>query len=181
MGFQLNGKNLPLDTAFKTEDGTQFPSNWLRLSSASEKEAIGIVEVPDEDTSFDPRFYWSKGVEKALEDVLATDENGNQLYVQVLDKTDPDNPKMVDSDKPLITRGLKHTFIQQVKQTAGSILAQTDWMVTRKAERDVAIPVEVVDYRASVVAKANELEASISAVTSVESLASLDLSFPVAE
>ncbi len=178
MAFQLNGKPLPLDTPFKTEDGTQFPANYLRLSTSAEKEALGIVEVPDEDMSFDTRFYWSKGVEKALEDVLATDEDGNQLYVKVLDKTDPDNPQMVDSDKPLITRGLKHQFIQQVKQTAGSILAQTDWMVTRKVERDVAIPAEVVAYRASVVAKADELEASISAVTSVEELAGLDLSFP---
>lgn len=62
--------------------------------------------------------------------------------------------------------------------TAGSILAKTDWMVIRKAERDVAIPADVVAYRASVVAKADELEASITAVTSVEQLASLDLSFP---
>jgi hypothetical protein len=78
----------------------------------------------------------------------------------------------------LVTKGLKSNFIAQVKQTAGSILAQTDWMVTRKVERDVEIPAEVVAYRASVVSKADELEASISAVTSVEELAGLDLSFP---
>lgn len=178
MAFQLNGKNLPLDTPFKTEDGTQFPANYLRLSTSAEKEALGIVEVPDEDMSFDNRFYWSKGVAKALEDVLATDEEGNQLYVKTLDKTDPLNPVMVDTDTPLITRGLKYQFIQQIKNTAGSILANTDWMVIRKAERDVAIPADVVAYRASVVAKADELENAISAVTTVEELASLDLSFP---
>lgn len=37
---------------------------------------------------------------------------------------------------------------------------------------------KVVAYRASVVAKADELEVAIKAVTTVESLASLDLSFP---
>jgi hypothetical protein len=39
----------------------------------------------------------------------------------------------------------------------------------------------VVSYRASVRAKADALEASISAVTTVEELAGLDLSFPVME
>jgi hypothetical protein len=85
---------------------------------------------------------------------------------------------MVDTTERLVTKGLKSNFIAQVKQTAGSILAQTDWMVIRKAERDVAIPTATATYRASVVAKAEELEASITAVTTVEQLASLDLSFP---
>jgi hypothetical protein len=179
--FLLNGNPLAVDTAF-TNDGIQYPANWLRLATEAEKSAIGITEVADA-VRADDRFYWDGNLAnpKALEDVLATDEDGNQLYVKVLDKTDPDNPQMVDSDKPLITRGLKYQFIQQVKATAGSILAQTDWLITRKVERDVAIPAEVVAYRASVVAKATELEASISAVTTLEELASLDLSFPQAE
>ena len=45
--FLLNGKALPLDTPFKTEDGTSFPANWLRLTTIHEKQAIGITEVPD--------------------------------------------------------------------------------------------------------------------------------------
>jgi hypothetical protein len=177
MGFLLNGKPLPVDTAF-THSEISYPANWLRLATEAEKSAIGITEVADVDMNFDNRFYWSKDLPKALEDKEEVDQDGNPLYVKVLDKTDPENPVMVDSDKRLVTKGLKSNFIAQVKQTAGSILAQTDWMVTRKVERDVAIPAEVVAYRASVVAKADELEASISAVTSVEELANLDLSFP---
>jgi hypothetical protein len=88
---------------------------------------------------------------------------------------------MVDTTKRLVTKGLKSNFIAQVKTTAGSILAQTDWMITRKADIGTDIPASVVAYRASVRAKADELEASISAVTSVEQLAGLDLSFPAAE
>ena len=45
--FILNDKPLPLDTPFKTEDGTSFPANWLRLTTIHEKNAIGITEVPD--------------------------------------------------------------------------------------------------------------------------------------
>ncbi len=44
--FMLNNKPLPLDTPFKTEDGTSFPANWLRLTTLDEKHAIGITEVP---------------------------------------------------------------------------------------------------------------------------------------
>jgi len=76
---------------------------------------------------------------------------------------------------------LKSNFIAQVKTAAGSILAQTDWMVIRKAERNVDIPSAVATYRAAVVAKANELETAISAVTTVEQLIALDLSFPQSE
>jgi hypothetical protein len=115
---------------------------------------------------------------KLLDDREESDADGNPMFVKVLDNTDPENPVMVDSDKRLVTKGLKSNFIAQVKQTAGSILAQTDWMVTRKADIGTDIPESVVAYRASVRAKADELEASISAVTTVEQLAGLDLSFP---
>ena len=172
--FLLNGNPLAVDTAF-TNDGIQYPANWLRLATESEKSAIGITEVADIDMNFDNRFYWSKDLPKALEDKLEVKEDGSPLMVQ---KYNPVTEQMEDTDKQVVTKGLKSNFIAQVKQTAGSILAQTDWMVIRKAERDVAIPTATVAYRASVVAKATELEASITAVTTVEELANLDLSFP---
>lgn len=173
--FLLNGQPLAVDTPFTAND-IQYPANWLRLASAEEKSAIGITEVADP-VRADDRFYWNGDINlpKALEDKEESDENGNPLYVQVYD---PVTESMVNTTKRLVTKGLKSQFIAQVKATAGSILAKTDWMVTRKVERDVAIPTDVVAYRASVVAKANELESAISAVTTVEQLASLDLSFP---
>jgi hypothetical protein len=44
--FMLNGNPLPLDTPFDA-NGVQYPANWLRLTSADEKAAIGITEVAD--------------------------------------------------------------------------------------------------------------------------------------
>jgi hypothetical protein len=61
-------------------------------------------------------------------------------------------------------------MITQVKHTAGTLLAQTDWYVTRKVERDVAIPADVVAKRAAIVAESERLEAAIAVVSSVESL-----------
>ena len=153
--FLLNGSRLAEGTAF-TANGVQYPANWLNLTTLAEKQAIGITEVADP-VRADDRFYWDGNVNnpKALEDVTET--------VDEVEHT---------------TKGLKSNFIAQVKQAAGFILAQTDWMVIRKAERNVDIPASVVAYRAVVVAKADELEAAIAAVTTVEQLAALNLSFP---
>lgn len=177
--FLLNGNPLPVDTAFTDSEGNQYPSNWLRLSTPSDRERLGITEQADP-VRADDRFYWNGDLNapKALEDVEEVDEDGNHLYVQRYNKS---TESMEDTDKRLVTKGLKSVFISQIKSTAGSILAQTDWMVTRKAERNVDIPADVVTYRAAVVAKADELEAAITAVTDVADLAALDLSFPAAE
>ncbi len=64
MAFKLDGKTLPVDVAF-TSNGINYPSNWLRLTTLSEKQAIGISEVADEPT-YDQRFYWSVGNAKDL-------------------------------------------------------------------------------------------------------------------
>ena len=175
MPYKIGNKTIPLDTPFTTEDGIQRPANWIRLATEEEKSAIGLVWEADEDMNFDNRFYWAKDLPKALEDKEEVDQDGNPLYVKVYD---PVTESMVDTTKRLVTKGLKSQFIAQVKTTAGSILAQTDWMITRKVERNIEVPAAVASYRASVVAKADELETAIKAVTTVEQLASMDISFP---
>jgi hypothetical protein len=166
--FLLNDKPISPDTAF-THEGISYPNNWIRLASPAERAAIGITEVADEDMSFDNRYYWSKGNAKALEDREESDEQGNPLYVKVLGEVNGE-PAMVDTTERLVTKGLKSVMIAQVKHTAGTLLAQTDWMVIRKAERDVALPADVVTKRAAIVAESERLEAAIKAVTSVEAL-----------
>ena len=58
--FLLNNNPLPTDTPF-TVNGIQYPANWLRLTSAEEKAAIGITEVADP-VRADDRFYWNGDV-----------------------------------------------------------------------------------------------------------------------
>ena len=165
--YKLNGKPLTLDRPF-TVDGTQYPSNWLRMASEEDKAALGITWEADP-APVDYRFYWSEGNPKALEDKEESDEQGNPLYVKVLGEVDGE-PAMVDSDERLVTKGLKSTWIAQVKDTAGKMLAETDWMVIRKAERDVAIPEAVAAKRAAIVAEADRLEAAINLCENVDQL-----------
>jgi hypothetical protein len=77
---------------------------------------------------------------------------------------------MVDTAERLVTKGLKSNMIAQVKHTAGTLLAQTDWMVIRKAERDVALPPKVAQQRQHVVGETDRLEKAIAQTTTVEQL-----------
>ena len=133
--YTLNGKTLRLDKAFTTEDGRQFPRNWLRLSTKADRDALGIVETPDVVTPYyDQRFYWG-----------------------------PQNPKDLDQ--------LKEQWTAQVKQIAGTLLAQTDWYVTRKSETDTAVPADVLARRSEIRTYSGEKEAAITACVDVAELA----------
>jgi len=153
--FILNGKPLALDRAFTTDDGIQYPKNWLRLSTLEQRAAIGITEQSDS-PSWDQRYYWGYDQEgnlipKQLEDEVITPEEG-QSYTQT---------------------GLKTQHINQTRETANKLLASTDWYVVRKFERDIDIPVGIVSYRATVIDVSEKRETLISNVTTVDELKGL--------
>ena len=165
--YKVNNKPLPLDRAFTLGD-IQYPSNWLRLATEADKAALGITWEA-EATRADDRFYWSGDVTtpKAMDDVEESDVDGNPMYVQ---EWDAEAEVMTDTDERMVTKGLKSNWIAQVKDTAGKMLATTDWMVIRKAERDVAIPDSTVAARAAIVAEANRLETAINTCENVDAL-----------
>ena len=165
--YKVNNKTLPLDRAFTLGD-IQYPANWLRRSTSIARLALGITWETDA-TRADDRFYWNGDITnpKALEDREEVDQDGNPMYVQ---EWDAEAEVMTDTDERLVSKGLKSQWIAQVKATAGSMLAGTDWMVIRKVERDVAIPVATVSARAAIVAEANRLETAITACADVAAL-----------
>ena len=167
MAYKLNGKTLQADRGF-THDGVQYPRNWLVKSTQAEKDALGITWEADPVRASDV-YYWDGDVNnpKALEDKLETKEDGTPLYVQVYN---PDTEQMEDTTEQVVTHGLKHTMTKQVKHTCGSLLAQTDWYVTRKVERNVDMPTDVAEKRSHVRTECDRLETAIAAVTTVEAL-----------
>ena len=126
MAFTLNGNPLAVDVPFTTSDGTQYPANWLRLSTAEEKTDLGISEVADP-TTYDGRFYNDDGSAKALDDKTETVDGVEYK-----------------------TLGVKSILKAQEKATAGSLLAKYDWYVVRKAEKGTAIPTAITTYRDAV-------------------------------
>ena len=61
MGYKLNGSPLALDVAFQDSNGTQYPANWLRNSSAADRAAVptGGITWEVEPARYDQEFYWS--------------------------------------------------------------------------------------------------------------------------
>ena len=157
MAFKLDGKPLAVDVAFSHND-INYPANWLRLASKTEKEAIGITEEADAPT-YDSRFYWGDGTAKALDDVnekdkdgnLLKDENGNQIVIQ----------------------GVKSILKAQEKTTADSLLHKYDWYVIRKTEKGTAIPSAILTYRDGVRTACDTREKEIDACSDTAALVTL--------
>ena len=160
--FQYNGQPISIDAPFVTESGVKYAN----LRDPSVRSALGVTEVPDPE-SYDQRFWWGVGNPKLLDDREESDEDGNPLYVQVYN---PLTEQMENSDERLVTKGLKSQWIAQVKDTAGKMLAQTDWMVIRKVERDVDLPSAVATFRSAILSEAERLETAIAGAASVEAL-----------
>jgi hypothetical protein len=161
--FQLNGNPISIDSE-QVINGIRYP----HLRDPALREQLGVVEVADPE-QYDQRFYWGVDNPKLLNDREEVDQDGNPMYVKVLGEVDG-QPAMVDSDKRLVTKGLKSQWTAQVKDTAGKLLAQTDWMIVRKAERNIDVPAAVATKRAAVVAECDRLEAAIAACADVEAL-----------
>ena len=131
----LDGRKLRQGRSFTDSNGTQYPSNWLKLSSNEDKARVGITWEPDP-APFDSQYYYSAG-----------------------------NPRPVAD--------LKTNFTRRQKTTAGQMLSNTDWYVTRKAETGVDVPADISTYRAAVRTVCNAREVEIASVTTTEELEAL--------
>lgn len=157
MAFLLDGKPLAVDVAFSHND-INYPANWLRLSTADEKTALGITEIAD-DPIYDSRFYWGDGTAKTLTDTNEVDENGD--------------PVLDENGNQVVTLGVKSALKAQEKATAGSLLARYDWYVVRKAEKSTAIPTSISTYRDGVRTACNTRETEIDACADTAALVTL--------
>jgi len=131
MSFQLNGQVLRPGKSF-VADGVIYPTNWTRVLTQEQKDAIGITWVPDP-PPVDTRFYWDHDLPKRLEDEPAVDENGD--------------PVLNKDGVQIINTGLKTQWIRQQKEIAASLFAPTDWFIIRKADTGIDVPADVKQYR----------------------------------
>ena len=157
MAFKLNGNPLAVDVAFSHND-IQYPANWLRLSTAEEKTAIGITEVEDPKV-YDSRFYWGDGTAKTLTDKNEVDKNGD--------------PVLDENGDQVVTLGVKSILKAQEKNIAGSLLAKYDWYVVRKAEKSTAIPTAITTYRDGIRTACDTREKEIDACADTAALVTL--------
>ena len=137
MAWTYNTRIIREGRSWTDDNGITHPTNWGSWSD-DEKANAGLVFQADP-PPFDSRFFWSAGNPKALDDVSALDDEGNQV----------------------VTLGLKSQEKARVKEQAKGLLQSTDWYITRNAESAVAIPVGVSLYRAEVRNAEKAIEAAI--------------------
>ena len=163
--WTYNGKRIREGRAWTDDNGVQHPANWA-IWSEDEKVAHGLVWVAPQ-TKPDERFYWfSQNADgtytttpKALEDINEVDENGD--------------PMLDANGVQMVTKGLKSNWIDQTKQTQGSLLAQTDWAYIRKTDTDIAVPADIQTYRDEVRLAAGTIEDQINQCANLDDFKAL--------
>jgi hypothetical protein len=159
-----------------TLNENQYSSQIFTLWTTEEKQAIGIYEVETDSSKFkDESYYnntneifefkngkairkWGTATAKQLNDVNATDEDGEPV---------------IQDGKQVVIKGLKSQKISISKQQTAGLLQSTDWYVTRKSDTGTAIPQEIQDFRTEVRIVSNQQETQINACTTVEQLKAL--------
>ena len=73
----------------------------------------------------------------------------------------------------------KSDGIAQAKDTAGKMLAQSDWMVIASVERSRVVADDWAEYRAAVIAEADRLEGEYNAAESYEAIDAIVQNWPI--
>ncbi len=163
-----------------TIDGIQHPRAIFTVWTEAERNAIGIYTVEmDKSKLKSEEWYNNTNVTYSFDGSKVTGSYGDataKAHADTLfteqDKTDdliPDGKDVGD----VATRGLKYRLIQQVKKQAESELNKTDWYITRKAEKDTAIPSSITTHRDAVRTKQAEMETSITNASDTPALETL--------
>ena len=163
-----------------TIDGIQHPRAIFTVWTEAERNAIGIYTVEmDKSKLKSEEWYNNTNVTYSFDGSKVTGSYGDataKAHADTLfteqDKTDdliPDGKDVGD----VATRGLKYRLIQQVKKQAESELNKTDWYITRKAEKDTAIPSSITTHRDAVRTKQAEMETAITNASDTPALETL--------
>ena len=163
-----------------TIDGVQHPRTIFTLWTEAERNAIGIYTVEiDESKKKDEKWYINTNITYAFSGGKVTGSYGDAtakahadtLYTEQ-NKTDGKIPEDKDVGDVAV-EGLKTVLIREVKKQAQNELNITDWYITRKAEKDTAIPSSITTHRDAVRAKQAEMETAITNASDTPALETL--------
>ena len=158
----------------------QYPADIFMKWSVSEKEAIGIYEVVfDDSNKKDEQWYINTNQSFAFADGTVTASYGTATAKAHADTTwsqDDEDAGDLPDDKSvndIKTRGLKYNLIQTLKQQVAGILNDTDWYITRNAEKSTAIPSAISTHRDAVRTKQASMETQITNASDTPALETL--------
>jgi hypothetical protein len=158
-------------------NGNKYSSQIFQVWSNAEKNAIGIYEVVyDHSNKKDEGYYINTNEQFKFENnkVISYFGTATPKKLEDVDATDEDGEPLLQDGKQVVIKGLKSQKISISKQQASGLLAPTDWYVVKANEVEgYAIPTAVSTFRTQVRAVSNQQETQINACTTVEQLKSL--------
>mgnify|MGYP001391402243 CR=1 FL=1 len=158
----------------------RYSQQIFTLWSEAERNAIDIYTV-EMDTSKrkDERWYINTDITYSFDGSKAKGSYGDATAKAHADTKwtqkqidDGDAPDGADTDTVAI-EGLKTVLIRDIKKQAQSELNRTDWYITRKSEKDTAIPSSITTHRDAVRAKQTEMETAITNASDTPALETL--------
>ena len=138
-----------------TIDGITHPRTMFTLWTDAERKAIGILPVT-EATHLNSEYY----VENSP--TYAIDGDGNAVTETITKNADN---TLAD---------VKATQVQDAKRKSNRLLSSTDWYVTRKYERSIAIPDKIIAFRAAVLAVYTDAKSAINGAANIDALVTVN-------
>ena len=165
--YTHNGRLIQANRAWRSDDGYQHPSTWTKCWGEADLERWSVVYSADPvKKTWDNRFYWG---------YLVDNETLNPRALDDVSEVDNDGEAIIDerTGEQLVTVGLKNQHIAQKKTEAHSLLAKSDWYITRKSEKGVAIPSAISTERDAIRSAMAALEVKINACDTLDAFISL--------
>ena len=159
-----------------TIDDIQHPKAIFTLWTKDEREAIGVYEVEmNNSKKKDEKWYINTDVTYSFESGKVTGSYGDATARKHADTlfTAQDESEGKGTEGDVATEGLKTVLIRDVKKSAESELSKTDWYITRKTEKNTAIPSAVSTHRDAVRSKQASMETSITNASDTPALETL--------
>jgi hypothetical protein len=161
----------------------QYPSSFFTaIYSEAERNAVGVYTIEMDSTNFkNQEWYINTDI------TYSYDSSANKVkgaYGTATAKAYADTKwtqSEIDAGKApagadtntVKAEGLKTQLISKVKGDAEGILNETDWYVTRKAEKSTAIPSAIKTHRDAVRTKQAEMETAITNAADTAALETL--------
>ena len=167
-------KNLKGNKGIQLGD-LKYPRAIYTLWSEAERNAIGIYSITfDDSNKEDEQWYINTNQSYAYDasagTVTATYGTATAKAHADANATDDDG---VDLDPVVVIEGLKTQLIRDVKISAANELANTDWYITRNAEKSTAIPSAITTHRDLVRSRQAAMETSITNASDTPALETL--------
>jgi len=159
----------------------QYPRAIFSLWSEAERNAINIYIVTiDESKRKNEQWYINTNITYSFDGSNATGSYGDATARAHADTlyTQEDEDNGLGTKDDVRNEGLKTILIRNIKSQAETELSRTDWYITRKSEKNTAIPSAITTHRDAVRTKQDSM---CTAITNASDTPALETLYTYAE